>query len=85
MSAYGGGGYAWGGAGTIYTRANRQSWGQVLVDNGGQAGTNTSWQPTGTIDLTVTGGAVACSAESANVRQPAGRLQRLDQREHADA
>ena len=58
MSAYGGGGYAWGGAGTIYTRANNLSWGQVVVDNGGQAGTNTSWSSSGTIDLTIMGGAV---------------------------
>jgi hypothetical protein len=58
MSAYGGGGYAWGGAGTIYTKANSKAWGQVLADNGGRAGTNTSWTSTGTIDLTVMGGAV---------------------------
>ena len=58
LSAYGGGGYAWGGAGTIYTKANKSSWGQVLVDNGGRTGTNTSWLSTGTIDLTVMGGAV---------------------------
>ena len=59
VSAYGGsGGYAWGGAGTIYTKANKQSWGQVLVDNGGRAGTNTTWLSTGTIDLTILGGAV---------------------------
>ncbi|HOX55407.1 MAG TPA: hypothetical protein P5205_01285 [Candidatus Paceibacterota bacterium] len=58
MSARGGGGYAWGGAGTIYTKANNQSWGQLIVDNGGQAGTNTSWQPGGTLDLTVRNGAV---------------------------
>jgi hypothetical protein len=58
MTAYGGGGYAWGGAGTIYTKASRQSWGQVVADNGGHAGTNTSWSPGGTVDLTVTGGAV---------------------------
>ncbi len=41
LSARGGNGYARGGAGTIYTRANSQSTGQVLVDNGGKAGTNT--------------------------------------------
>jgi hypothetical protein len=58
LSAYGGGGYAWGGAGTIYTKANNRAWGQVLVDNGGRAGANTSWLPTVTIDLTVMGGAV---------------------------
>jgi hypothetical protein len=59
MSAYGGGGYAWGGAGTIYTKASKASWGQVLADNGGRAGTNTSWTEAGTFDLTVTAGAVA--------------------------
>ena len=58
LSAYGGGGYAWGGAGTIYTKANNQPWGQLVVDNGGQAGTNTSWAASGTVDLTVKGGAV---------------------------
>ena len=57
MSAYGGGGYAWGGAGTIYTKANSQSTGLVMVDNGGQAGTNTSWPSGGTLDLTVRSGA----------------------------
>jgi hypothetical protein len=58
MSAYGGGGYAWGGAGTIYTKAGNQSTGLVLVDNGGQTGTNTSWAPSGTVDLTVKGGGI---------------------------
>ena len=58
LSAWGGGGYAWGGAGTIHTKANNQSWGQLIVDNGGQAGTNTSWQLGGTLDLTVRNGAV---------------------------
>ncbi len=54
MSAYGGGGYASGGAGTIYTKANNQSTGLVTLDNGGQAGTNTSWATSsGTVDLTV--------------------------------
>jgi hypothetical protein len=58
MSAYGGGGYSFGGAGTIYTKAYAKAWGQVLADNGGQAGTNTSWYPASTFDLTVTGGAI---------------------------
>jgi hypothetical protein len=34
MTAYGGSGYAYGGAGTIYTKANSQSVGQLLVQNG---------------------------------------------------
>ena len=58
VSAYGGGGYAWGGAGTIYTKANNQNTGLVAVDNGGQAGTNTSWSATGIVDVAVKGGAV---------------------------
>ena len=58
MSAYGGAGNGWGGAGTVYTRASKSSWGQVMADNGGRAGTNTSWLSTGTVDLTVMGGAV---------------------------
>lgn len=57
-SARGGSGSAWGGAGTIYTIANGQLYGQVLVDNGGQSGTNTSWSALATLDLTVKGGAV---------------------------
>jgi len=58
LSAYGGGGYTSGGAGTIYTKAGSRSYGQLLVDNGGQAGTNTSWTETSPLDLTVRGGAV---------------------------
>ncbi len=63
ISAYGGAGYVQGGAGTIYTKANSQSVGQVLVDNGGVPGTNT---PLSTVygmpasaSLTVGNGAVA--------------------------
>ena len=59
ISAYGGGGYAWGGAGTIYTKANSQATGQVLVDNGGNYGTNTPLPYLSPFDLTVRGGAVA--------------------------
>ena len=69
MSAYGGGGYASGGAGTIYTKANNQSWGQLIVDNGGQAGTNTSWQPGGTLDLTVRNGAVVSTPQGPQTLQ----------------
>lgn len=61
VSAYGGGGYAWGGAGTIYiksTTSTGQS-SQVIVDNGGQSGTNTTWLTEATFDLTIRGGGVA--------------------------
>ena len=64
MTAYGGNGYNRGGAGTIYTKANNSSWGQVLADNGGQAGATTSWTPTSTFDLTATGGAVVAPPSS---------------------
>ena len=39
--ARGGSGYIRGGAGTVYTRANGQFAGQVLVDNGGKSGMST--------------------------------------------
>ena len=61
VTAYGGGGYATGGAGTIYAKASDQSpFGQVVVDNGGQAGTNTTFgsENPGMVDLTVKNGAV---------------------------
>jgi hypothetical protein len=58
VTAYGGGGYVCGGAGTIYTKANNQAWGQIVVDNGGQAGTNTIAYASGTQDLTIRGGVV---------------------------
>jgi hypothetical protein len=56
--ARGGGGYAYGGAGTIYTRVNSQSTGQVLVDNGGVVGASTPLSSDEAFDLTVRGGAV---------------------------
>ena len=80
-TARGGSGSAWGGAGTIYTKANSQSWGQVLVDNGGQAGANTSWLPMGTVDLTVKGGAAVVPPKRADDWHVAGRLQRVADRE----
>ena len=62
ITAFGGGGYAWGGAGTVYIRSGNPALYQnplVILDNGGQLGTNTSWLPTSPFDLTVRGGAVA--------------------------
>jgi hypothetical protein len=56
ITAYGGSGGNIGGAGTIYVKP-LQSRGQVLVDNGGRAGTNTAIMPVpGPYDLTVGGG-----------------------------
>jgi hypothetical protein len=62
VSAYGGAGYAWGGAGTIYVRTNPSaspSSTQVIVDNGGQSGTNTAWPADGVFDLVIRGGGIA--------------------------
>ena len=69
VSTCGGGGYANGGAGTIYTRANSQSVGQLLVDNGGLSGTNTPLSsaygtPASPFNLTVGDGAVVCPQPS---------------------
>ena len=63
ITAHGGGGYAYGGAGTIYTKANSQSIGQVLVENGGAAGTNTPLSvalgaPSAAFNLTIESNAV---------------------------
>ncbi len=54
----GGGGYVCGGAGTIYTRVNSQSTGQVLVDNGGAVGSSTPLTSGEAFDLTAQGGAM---------------------------
>ena len=56
--ARGGSGYVRGGAGTIYTRANSQTTGQVLVDNGGRNGARTSFFSGEAFDLTAQGGAL---------------------------
>src|SRR5208282_4473833 len=56
VSAYGGG-TNWGGAGTVYLKANSQSYGQLILDNGGNTGTNTTFSAS-SIDLSVTGGAI---------------------------
>ena len=58
-SAQGGGGGAWGGAGTIYAKAENQGMGQMLIDNDGHYGTNTPVAFLSPFDLTVKGGAVA--------------------------
>ena len=70
ITALGGSGAGVGGAGTVYTKANSQPWGLVVADNGGQAGTNTTWIGASTIDLTVKGGALAYHRV---IRRPSGR------------
>src|ERR1035441_2660050 len=56
--AHGGNGYIRGGAGTIYTRANGQNAGQMLVDNGGTLGGSTLLSGSEAFDLTAQGGAI---------------------------
>jgi len=67
LSAVGGGSDSgWGGAGTIFTKANARLSGQVLADNGGHPGTNTSLSPAASpFDLIVSGGAVVSPPSSA--------------------
>ncbi len=57
ITAYGGGGANWGGAGTIYLKTNAEPTAFVLLDNGGNRGTNTTFNA-GSVDLTVTSGAI---------------------------
>ncbi len=71
ISAYGGGGYAHGGAGTIYMTVNGQSAGQLILDNGGAAGTNTPLSstlgaPSQPFNLTIGNGAVVCPQPQAS-------------------
>jgi hypothetical protein len=60
ISAYGGAGAVGGGAGTIYTRRTNEPIERLLVDNGGQLGTNTPLQNLSAgFELAVRGGAIA--------------------------
>jgi hypothetical protein len=60
-----GGGSGAGGAGTIYTKSNDQSIGQLLVDNAGFSGAaDTPVANIGVLDVTVAGGAVAYPAST---------------------
>ena len=85
MSAYGGSGYMAGGAGTIYTKPYSTSQGPtvVVLDNGGQAGTNTGWPSGAAFDLTLRNGASLAHAEyfADDTREPAHWLQRMDLRD----
>jgi hypothetical protein len=59
-SARGGAGQQAGGAGTIFVQGRSQSYGSLVVDNGGQTGgAGTAWSSSSTMDLTLRNGAVA--------------------------
>jgi hypothetical protein len=65
ISAYGGAGAVGGGAGTIYTRRLNEPIERLLVDNGGQFGTNTPLQNlSAAFELTVRGGAAGALTSS---------------------
>jgi hypothetical protein len=69
ISAFGGGGFNRGGAGTIYTRFGAQNVGLILVDNGGALGTNTTIFDSTTFDVTIrNGGSLAYNTQSASIR-----------------
>ena len=69
LTAQGGAGFNYGGAGTIYLNGLRQlSSAQVLVDNGGHPGTNTLLGNAGLIDLSVRGGGSLLLSSSAILR-----------------
>lgn len=59
ISAYGGGLSNWGGAGTIYLKTNSQSVALLLLDNGNNSGTNSTFNSGTLVDVTVRGGAIA--------------------------
>ena len=59
LVATGGVGFVAGGAGIVYTRNTSQLAGQVVIDNGGKKGTNTTFNVAEAVALTVSGGARA--------------------------
>jgi hypothetical protein len=63
ISSYGGGGANWGGAGTVFLQPTGQN-GQLILDNGGNVGTNTLVQSAGSADLIIRNGAVGSAASS---------------------
>jgi len=60
LAAQGGSGASYGGAGTVLTMPTISTPGQVVVDNGGNAGAHTTWSDTSAavFDMTVSGGAI---------------------------
>jgi hypothetical protein len=71
-SARGGAGFVYGGAGTIYLASPKidPRTTQVIIDNGGNRGTNTPFSFSGTVDLTVSGGAQAVFSSGAIIQPP---------------
>jgi hypothetical protein len=59
LSAYGGGPSNWGGAGSIYIKTNNQPYPALVLDNGGNVGTNSGFNDFPISDVTVAAGAVA--------------------------
>ena len=63
ISAYAGGGANWGGAGTVFLQPTGQN-GQLILDNGGNAGTNTLLQSASLADLILRNGAIGSASSS---------------------
>ena len=63
ISAYGGGGANWGGAGTVFLQPAGQN-GQLILDNGGNVGTNTLVQSASSADLILRNGAIGSASSS---------------------
>src|SRR5260370_10993075 len=66
VSAFGGGGAAWGGAGTIFIQTTGQKT-QLIIDNGTQTGTNTLLQSLSSADLILRNGAIATASSLGTV------------------
>ncbi|MFO1477325.1 MAG: Ig-like domain-containing protein [Verrucomicrobiota bacterium] len=60
MTAYGGSGSGWGGAGTVFVQASGQN-PQLILDNGGHSGTNSMLNVVQNTDVTIRNGAKACT------------------------
>ena len=63
ISAYGGGGANWGGAGTVFLQPIGQN-GQLILDNDGNVGTNTLVQSASSTDLILRNGAIGAASSS---------------------
>src|SRR5207253_1813637 len=64
ISAFGGAGANYGGAGTIYKRSTNDLTGQLFIINGGKSGTNSLFSTTTVDSLTISGGAIAQAQSS---------------------
>jgi hypothetical protein len=62
MRAFGAAGFTYGGAGTLYLATNGLNIGELIINNGTHAGTNTVINVTNKVNLTITANAIACAS-----------------------